>query len=361
MKLSREIPSLDGLRALSILLVVMGHIYNGLLLRGNYLLAVSGNSNMGVTIFFVISGYLITHLLLKEHQKKGSISLKNFYIRRAFRILPPCYFYIAVMAVCGMLGIFAVRTKALLSAALFIWDYSPWREGFVFEHLWSLSVEEQFYFLWPALLIFSLRRGQNFAIRVAIALICIAPVLRMATYFLHIPGMDTNLNYMLHTRMDSLMFGCLMALAEGKRWFENLYQRIIPLRYVMTVFVLIFSPMLAMRFGGAYKFGIACTVDGFCIAVVLLWLVRNPASGVGRLFNAAPVKKIGVLSYSIYIWQTVFLHVQNQTWTGHLPISLLLIALCSCFSYYLVEQPMMSLRNKLFPSEPRQICAALAD
>src|SRR5207249_7673280 len=101
----------------------------------------------GVTVFFVISGFLITGLLMREQGRSGQISLKRFYLRRAFRILPAFYTYILLVMACGALGLVEIKKYDAVWAALFTADYreQPWVLG----HSWSLAVEEQFYLLWP--------------------------------------------------------------------------------------------------------------------------------------------------------------------------------------------------------------------
>jgi len=139
----KRIPSLDGLRALSILLVVIGHW------AGTYGFPVAlSYAFLGVRIFFVISGYLITTLLLQERSQTTTISLSEFYVRRAYRILPAATVFLATMLI--------TRRQELTwyhaaMAVLYLADFDPTRPMF-FGHLWSLSVEEQFYLLWPYIL-----------------------------------------------------------------------------------------------------------------------------------------------------------------------------------------------------------------
>src|SRR5260221_4908735 len=128
-----RIPSLDGLRAISIALVVWCHVGDG---RGMY-----SYGSFGVTIFFVISGFLITHLLAAEEEKRGSVSISDFYRRRAFRILPPAILYLLVTA--GL-----TSGVDVLHCLLFVRNLNPGSE--VTSHYWSLSIEEQFYLIWPA-------------------------------------------------------------------------------------------------------------------------------------------------------------------------------------------------------------------
>ena len=152
----RHIPSLDGLRALSVLLVIVlhtllrNHLYNQI----PFVYRLVGNGSLGVFIFFVISGYLITTLLLREREKTGTISLKSFYIRRAFRILPPLYLYILFLAVLGATGhLPGMNRRELITALTLTRNYVPHVSLWAMEHFWSLCIEEQFYLLWPTVLV----------------------------------------------------------------------------------------------------------------------------------------------------------------------------------------------------------------
>ena len=341
----RNIQSLDGLRAISICLVIIGHIYNAVYPDPHYPFAIFGNGEVGVTIFFVISGYLITFLLLKEYDREGAISLKNFYVRRAFRILPPYYLYLAVICFVALIGFLPVTRTQAASAFLFLWDYFPKDKTYPLEHLWSLSVEEQFYILWPISLILCLRRGRETARRLALACILLAPLLRALTHF---TDYSTQIDHMLHTRMDSLMFGCLAALAQGEPWFERLYNRLSNYVYPMiaSVLVLLVSPILTHHFGGAYRYLFGCSIEGLCIVFTMVWLIRNPESLAGSALNWGPIKMVGVMSYSLYLWQTVFLHKENHTVFGRYPFNLGYICACAAFSYFLVERPALRLRER---------------
>jgi peptidoglycan/LPS O-acetylase OafA/YrhL len=223
----RRIPSLDGLRALSIFLVLVLHTLQRLEFTHHASLIWYGifDGGTGVFIFFVISGYLITSLLLHEHEKRGSISLRGFYFRRAMRILPPLYVYVGVLLLLGWAGRLAIVKLDIISALFFFHDYGP---SFMWplEHFWSLSIEEQFYFLWPFLLVYCLRRpgleGRWKASKIAIAIILVAPLIRVFSFTF---ARDTFLHnsYSFHARADSLMFGCLIALLQGTPAFERFY------------------------------------------------------------------------------------------------------------------------------------------
>jgi peptidoglycan/LPS O-acetylase OafA/YrhL len=353
----RRIPSLDGLRALSIFLVLSLHSVQ----RVEYNKPVSWiwtgifNGSTGVFIFFVISGYLITSLLLHEHEKRGPVSLRGFYFRRAMRILPPLYVYVGVLLLLGWAGRLAIYKLDIISSLFFFHDYAlslMWP----LEHFWSLSIEEQFYFLWPFLLLYCLRRpgfeGRLRASKIAIGIILVAPLIRVISFTI---GRNTFLHngYSFHAHADSLMFGCLIALLQGHASFERVYAIATKIWWIPPA-VIVVSDLLSARFQNYWDFTIGLTVCGIAIAFFLLWCVRNPTSAVGRVLNSPAVVHIGVLSYSIYIWQTLFLNYYNLPVFGpHLkllytfPFSWLAILVVAELSHRLVELPSLHLRNRL--------------
>ncbi len=196
-----RMPSLDGLRAVSICMVVIGHssgTVTALSHSPSVVLGFLGLGRLGVSIFFVISGFLITTLLVCEHHTTQSINLKNFYIRRAFRIFPGFYAYWLVALALTLLGFTHLSHSDLISAAVYVWNYVPrhvctWCLG----HTWSLSVEEQFYLLWPLILKFS---GPTRGKWTALVVVFSAPFIRVASYFL-LPATRSQIeNNATHTR-----------------------------------------------------------------------------------------------------------------------------------------------------------------
>jgi peptidoglycan/LPS O-acetylase OafA/YrhL len=354
-----RIPSLDGLRALSIFLVVSLHTLQRYSIHhhvglGWYALF---NGGLGVSIFFVISGFLITSLLLQEQRKRGSISLRGFYLRRAFRILPPLYFYLGVVVLLGIVGRVDLNRSDIVSSAFFFHNFAENSTMWSVEHLWSISVEEQFYVVWP-LILFACMRRQGIAGRFAAAafpafILAASPFARV--FFGH------QKNHLMHSigvkylNYDFLMFGCLVALLQHTPTFESIYQKATRVWWLPPAVIAVCSVLWA-RYENYFTLPIGYTLAGASIAVFLLWCKRNPSSVIGRALNWAPIVRIGVLSYSIYIWQTLFLHVQNSrvfaplSFVGSFPANWLGFYALACFSYYVIEQPSLQLRRRLIGS-----------
>lgn len=204
-----RIPSLDGVRAFAITLVLVAHSLKWLeQTRFQPLLRIFGNGALGVEIFFVISGFLITRLLMQESYTTGRISLRQFYLRRTFRILPAFYAFLAFAGILAAAGYVSPARADFLAAGTFLWNYTR-RTDEARAHLWSLSVEEQFYLFWPLLLMLIGNRRARIA---AGLLVCAAPFIRLGTYAVW-PAMRAYIPVMMHTRIDALMFGCFAALA----------------------------------------------------------------------------------------------------------------------------------------------------
>ncbi len=352
----RHIPSLDGLRALSVMLVITLHT----LLRDTLYKDIPfgyrllGNGSLGVFIFFVISGYLITTLLLREREHTGTISLKSFYIRRAFRILPPLYLYIFVLALLGATGhLPGMNAHELVSALTLTRNYNNHVGLWAMEHLWSLCIEEQFYLLWPTILVLCVwhrtgSEGRRNATRIALAILIAEPFIRVVCYR-YLPSFH-NMG-MFHMQADGLMFGAFGALQQGHPSFERLYTCATRWPWLLPLLIFVVLNVLTVCFQNYWDLPVGITINGFLILMWLLWLVRNPVSPSGRIFNQPVIAWVGRLSYSLYIWQTLFLHYLSiqifgrNGWWNAFPASWLCIFAAAVFSYYCVERPSLRLRD----------------
>jgi peptidoglycan/LPS O-acetylase OafA/YrhL len=288
---SRSIPSLDGLRALSVLFVILGHTDTPLFVRWRNVLFPFQYGGMGVMIFFVISGFLITHLLLKEQQATGTVNLKNFYIRRTLRIFPPFYAYVAVVAILTAFNVYQVSAGAFASAMTYTWNYNSHGGLWILGHTWFLSLEEQFYLLWPACVAYFLPRTN---LRIAIALIIVSPIVRVigSVWFL---WYRANATWFIPTAMDIFMFGASIALAIRLNIHKRIFSAVAKPHYMALawVFILIVDHLLMNRFRNAYLYSLAYPLDGIAISIILIYSVTKPDSPFGRFLNLRFMRHLG--------------------------------------------------------------------
>ena len=315
------------------------------------------NGSLGVSIFFGISGFLITHLMLRETEKTGRISLRDFYIRRAFRILPAFYLYLLAIVILQRLHAIHLPTRNIVQACLFVLNYSVGQNWWV-GHAWSLSVEEQFYLFWPFLLGLA---GVWFGRRAAVAMLLLVPLVRVSELLL-LPTKHFLVQQMWetgHTRMDALMFGVVVALFYKSPIYQRFINHIFRLRIHWAAFLFLFvvSPYLFLRWRDTYLYVAGFSLEGASVMLLLIWAVQNANSPVGKVLNSRPMVHIGSISYSLYLWQQLFLIQLNTTWTGRLPLSIACALAMAELSHYCVERPFLHLREYL-TGEKTRVAAA---
>jgi peptidoglycan/LPS O-acetylase OafA/YrhL len=350
-KRDERIPGLDGFRAIAIVLVILAHLRDTLPeFHDRWRVFHSGN--LGVMIFFVISGYLITRLMLNEHEKTGRVSLKAFYLRRAFRIFPALYTYYFTIVILALAGIFVMWEKTLINAAFFVTNYKHywtpddgpnyWLVG----HFWTLSLEEQFYLFWPA--VFCLFKRKR-ALVTAVVLIASIQVLRGISYYFDASSRG-QIDMMLHTSLDSIMMGCLLALMEStprfRRVIDFLASHWMAALAVLYFLIPAFSGVLLGAQNRIYVATLGRLISFFWISVLVIWGTRSENTWAGRALNFRPVVFVGTLSYSLYLWQQLFLGPVNTSWFGRFPQNLGCAFVAALLSYYCVEQPFLRLRKR---------------
>jgi peptidoglycan/LPS O-acetylase OafA/YrhL len=345
-RLPNRIPSLDGLRAISVALVMVGHSADcdnapRFLRHFNHL------GNFGVRCFFIISGFLITTLLLKEREKTGSISMSGFYIRRALRIFPPSLAYIGVIAMCSAMGWLILKPGDLIHAVTYTMNYHLIRAWWL-DHLWSLSVEEQFYIIWPGLLwLAGTRRG----LKVAWGVVFVVPVIR-AVMWLIFHASDSAMTKHFEANADALSTGCLLSMNFNRLGAINWYKRFQSsgLFWIVALgLVLVGHGLFAVNPASFYILG--QTIANIGTVLCIDWAIRNYSSLVGRLLNWGPIVYVGALSYSLYLWQNAFLNPNWGAWPARLPVNLLLAFAMAIVSYYIVERPFLRLKSFVHPTK----------
>jgi peptidoglycan/LPS O-acetylase OafA/YrhL len=297
--------------------------------------------NVGVRVFFVISGYLITTLLLRELQRSGTISISQFYVRRAFRIFPAFYACLAVVAVLSALGVVTLRSGDILHAATYTTNYH-YDRAWALGQMWSLAVEEQFYLGWPLLLLLIGRRRGLF---VALGVMALAPIVRVATLRLHL-GSAAGVGESFQTVADAIAVGCVLACVIRELEASPRY----------TAFqrsgAFVFVPLVALTVAIAAQHGSASlsllfgeTVLNVCIALIVHYCIRYPQTPAARVLNLRPLVYVGTLSYSLYLWQQIFLNRTSVQWFTAFPVNILLAAACAAISFHFVERPFLRWRE----------------
>jgi peptidoglycan/LPS O-acetylase OafA/YrhL len=241
-----------------------------------------------------------------------------------------------------------------MGAVTFTLNYSQSATSWALDHLWSLSVEKQFYILWPSTLAILLRRASKLtAVKVAASLIVVGPLSRIITHCWAGPFYATHSSHLLHTRVATLMFGGLCSLLDGTEHLERVYRVVAKVIWIFPVVILIVSPLLRFNIGDKYLLVLGYTLEGFSVAVTMLWLVRNGSSPIGRLLNSRIVVYVGILSYSLYLWQQLFFNPGKLSLTAKTPINLLCVAAAAILSYRLVERPFLRLKTRFVRASHR--------
>jgi len=344
---SHYLPALDGWRAIAIVAVLFDHA--DLLSVGRYNDRwLNEYGGRGVDVFFAISGLLICWRMLQEDRMSGRISLRNFYIRRGFRILPPALAFLVVLAVLHLMHIVPLQKMEWLSALFFFRNYSSLMGGlnhlpYFTGHFWSLAVEEHFYLLLPGLLVLTPKRFRAWVLAFLVAVI----VAHRYVAMLHRPyGLIA-----LHTdiRLDALLFPAMLAVLTQIPSVRARFQRYLRWWPALALVMLLLMPVQDQSF---WK---TCVVPvGFSFMV--LGSILNPANALGRLLESAPFRFVGRISYSLYLWQQLFFagHYDDTVhpfgWFSHFPLQFVAVFACAIASYYLLERPLVRLGHRMAPS-----------
>lgn len=344
-----RIPCLDGLRALSIIAVAFGHLCGT---RGFPIPAVvllpGDLSNLGVRVFFVISGFLITHLLIQESRASGRISLRGFYLRRSFRIFPAFYLYLSVIAGLAVSGYVAVHWSNIGFAACYVINFLE-EKDWVVGHFWSLAVEEQFYLLWPITIVVL---GWRRSTLVVVAAVLGAPLLRVGCWYL-LPELREIINMAFPTICDAIAIGCVLACLRDQLSGWAAYQRFLSSWWFILVPIAVFvSNAFAAHTRPDYLIG--QSIRNIGIALSLDWCLRFPNSIVGRFLNLRWMIWLGILSYSFYLWQQLFLNRNSDSVLCAFPLNIALAMACAVLSFHLVEKPLRKFQSRRFPVDPKR-------
>jgi peptidoglycan/LPS O-acetylase OafA/YrhL len=356
-----HIPSLDGLRGVAVLLVLSSHTLQAALLPD----VIPGS--FGVTVFFFLSGYLITTLLRVELEDTGGIAFGHFYLRRVLRIFPPFYLVLLLAALRGQYAILLhtdnqMEWSYVLGQALQLTNYL--QIYLDTEHLapgtnifWSLAVEEHFYLLFPWFFLW-LARIEQPRRRAAVLYAVCALVLLWRCYLEFALHSSYNRTYCAtDTRIDSILFGCALAVSgnpvlDPTRISENAWKyRLLPLSIAGLALSFVIS---SASFQDTWRY----TLQGLCLIAVFVVAIRYPAWGPMRLLNTKLLGWVGLISYSLYLVHLSVLKMVYTVW-GHKLWVLLCVGWVASIGlsaaiYYAIERPAGRLRKRLASHPIRQ-------
>lgn len=338
-----RIRSLDGVRAFAIATVLLAHLQQRF-----HVVRLEIWAPDGVELFFVLSGFLITGILVREQELRGGVNLVAFYRRRATRILPALLVYLGVILAVLIGSGRPLPWAATVSAALFMANIYPQQAPASMQHLWSLALEEQFYLVWPLILLACLRwGGRRAATWASIIMIGASPVFRIGVGLLHPPLLAHRESILLPGRMDSLLAGALLALCQGRATWNRVRQRVERFPWAAPLFFLVLSPVLRSELGSSYTFTVGYTAESIAVAFFFAWLLDRPHSLASRALSLRPVAFFGVASYSVYLYQSFVIFEWPMYAGGAHPLLVLLVAiLAGMAAYFLVEVPVALLRKR---------------
>ena len=337
------IPTLDGWRTIAVLMVIG---YHGTAPEAPWF-AVFNYCHHGVNIFFGISGFLICSRLLDEESRYGRISLKRFYLRRAFRILPPAFLYIFFINLMAALDYMTPPAPLeSLSALFFFRNYLPPGVSTSYTgHYWSLAVEEHFYLLFPALLLlFRSKRALWLTPLIAIGF----QVWRDIDFTYGLTHPEGLVVFQRTDRcLDGLFWGCALALLIHQPGWRERLRRLT----VMPVWLVFVAALLVVW---TIPTPYAVVTESMLIPMVLIGTVLHPQTVVGRLLESPPMAWLGRLSYSIYLWQSALFvgRYQEPSDFQVWPANVICLLAIAAASYYFFEKPILAAGHRWTRREP---------
>lgn len=347
----KEIKGLDGLRAIACLMVVFNHfsIYWTDFLGPSYKFVFDMGA-CGVSLFFVLSGFLITKLLIEEKKLNNTISIKKFLIKRISRILPVAYTYVLIVIILKYFNLTPVPSLDLRAAFLFFTNYTFETGPNIIFHFWSLCIEEHFYLVYPFVFYFTpIETLKKYLLYVVLA----SPFIRIITYLL-LPAWRGKLQWMSHARMDALALGAWWAFIytsnstfyhDVKSFFLKNKNLILS---ISLVYLLLVDPFIHHTpYAGKYGLSLGFLLQGvFALFLLIISTHLDNRTKTYVLINNKWLRHFGIISYSLYVTHPIV------TWT--LPkinpvLAFLLIYLLALSVWFLVEYSLSAIiRKKLF-------------
>lgn len=349
---SGHIPALDGIRGVAVLLVFLSHTSEKPLVPGGF----------GVTVFFFLSGYLITTLLRKEAETTGTISMSSFYVRRAFRILPPMYLTLAAAWAIARFGHLPTRGNGLglLSATFYFFNYADLTHLHALvptgmNLLWSLMVEEHFYLIFPWVYAAFLRKGLKKAdqVRLLLASCGVALLWRCILVFgFHTPvDIFPRWTYSASdARFDAIMFGCILAIASNP-FFDDPSPFLKRWKGYFAVGGLATIVLSLIIREPHYRETLRYSAQSIALYPIFYFCISTPSARSVSWLNLMPVRWLGWISYSAYLIQSSLIILGWKLFPEHhLAVGFAAAALTILYATgvrFAVEEPLRKFRNTL--------------
>jgi peptidoglycan/LPS O-acetylase OafA/YrhL len=344
-----RIAGFDGIRGLAVLMVLLSHTH---LLRAFNAAGVVPESVFpmltgwtGVAAFFILSGYLITYLLIREQQREGGVSIGNFWARRALRIFPVYFLCLVPLAAGSLLWNTGISNESFLHAFTYLYNFIP-REHYstTLGHTWSLAVEEHFYLIWPFVFVAVFTRSPRALMLVLVAAIAASHVSETIltadkelteTYFVG--------RWSFHAGWW-IAYGCLLALLTTvghTRW-----RRLLGSRTALCLGIALYASSLVPELPDAY-------LRVYGLGLGIAWIVLNQQSWPVRLLEFRPLAYLGTISYGVYMYHGVFIatgpyRAPGIDWPPPTAAGLLMLMVVAPLSYHYFEKPLLTLKDRYF-------------
>ena len=338
-------PSLDGVRGVAILLVLAvhtHHMFGWSLLKGG---------SIGVDIFFVLSGFLITSILLEEWAQTGSVSLRNFYVRRGLRLVPALILLLITLLLLSNFFFSqeeAAQTRWTIPIALvylsdFFASLVPATPLGALRHTWSLAMEEHFYLLWPPFLLLLLKTGCSRRVLVVLTVSLALTVCCHRALLFQFGVSPARTYYGFDTRADALLIGCAAGMAVT--W--GLFREMSRLNALALALIVPFA--ISTDFASPIMHAGGFTVLAAATALLLMNLVLKEKGTLHALLEAKPLVWVGRISYGLYLWHyPMFKWIKyvSAPWPVKLTLGLLATFGVASVSFYLMERPLLRFKNR---------------
>lgn len=349
----KHFPVLDGLRGIAVLIVMCYHLEY--LAPGIHTLVKGGF--LGVDVFFVLSGFLITSILLKEHDQTGKISLGNFYIRRTLRLVPAFWLFLIILYFAGNVLLPREQTNFIYSDDNFLYSLTylmNWHKATGaltgnLNHTWSLAIEEQFYIVWSLILLKAFgesrsRRQIAIGTSILVLILVVQRTVRTAT------GADIDLlYYSTDTRIDAILIGCVASMVYCWKLIPSHFFRTNAFNRIFLASVLCcLTILMTFEHDNPTLFLGFISLFSLSVAISIIWLVTREKTAVHRMLEIRPLRWVGEISYGLYLWHYLFYEFAKNRFEdppAQIIIGLSLSFFAAATSFYLLERPILHFKS----------------